>query len=261
LAQIDASSSAASDRRRASRPLHGLVGPTIAAAIAFLTLVSLGLWQVRRLAWKEALLAQIEMRLHAPTQPLPGEASWPALSPTDYEYRHVSLRGAFENDKEVAVFDAGGEPGRPDVGPGWLVLAPFRLDDGSRVIVNRGFVSNDHKDPATRPAGQIQGETTVVGVMRAPQSRNLFTPADDPAKGVWFTRDPLEIAAFERLARTAPFTVDADASAAAPRSAPAGGATALDIPNNHLSYAITWFGLAGTLVGVWGAFAWRRSRT
>jgi surfeit locus 1 family protein len=241
--------------------LRRLVGPTIAAVIGVAILLSLGFWQLRRLTWKEALLARVASRLHAPPQPLPAVSTWAALTPDDYEYRHVVLRGTFENDEEVPVYDPGGAAGgRPDRGPGYLILTPLRLDDGSHVIVNRGFVAADNKDPATRPDGQITGETTLVGVMQPPQSRNFFIPADNPAKGAWFTRDPVEIAAFERLDRAAPFTVDADPTVAAPLDGPAGGATAIDIPNNHLSYAITWFGIAGGLIGVYGAFAWRRLR-
>jgi surfeit locus 1 family protein len=257
MAQIDA----APIREQVSGPLNGrlrrLVGPTIATVVGFAILCSLGDWQIHRLAWKENLLAEIGSRVHAPPQPLPSESAWPTLSPEDYEYRHVELRGVFENSKEALVFDPGGE-GKVDEGPGYLVLTPLRLDDGAHVIVDRGFVPMDFKNPATRASSEISGETTVVGLMRSPEPRNWFTPADDPAKGDWFTRDPIAMAKFFHLTRAAPFSIDADPVAEAPFGAPAGGATALNIPNNHFSYAVTWFGLAGTLIGVYLAFAWRR---
>ena len=234
-----------------------LVGPTIATAIGLVILISLGVWQLHRLAWKEALLAQIGARVYAQPQALPPEPAWASLSPTDYEYRHVKASGVFENDKEAFVFDSGGASGTVDEGPGYFVLTPLRLADGSHVIVDRGFVPMGMKDPAMRASGQISGETEVVGLMRSPEDRNWFTPPDEPNKDEWFTRDPEGIAKHFKLTRPAPFTIDAD-RIKAPLGFPAGGATALNIPNNHFSYAITWFGLAGGLLGVFIAFGWRR---
>ena len=105
----------------------------------------------------------------------------------------------------------------------------------------------------------MQGTVTVTGLMREPEARNIFTPADDAAHNMWFTRDPAAIARVEGLDRAAPFTVDADVSAV-PGGLPQGGETVLDIPNNHLSYALTWFGLALGLAGVFAVFAARRLR-
>jgi len=93
--------------------------------------------------------------------------------------------------------------------------------------------------------------------VRAPEARNAFTPADDPARNLWFARDPQAIARLHRLERVAPFLIDADASPL-PGGWPRGGQTLLNLPNNHLQYAVTWFGIALTLIGVFAAFAWRR---
>lgn len=240
-------------------PWRRLVGPSIMTAIMLAILLSLGFWQVRRLAWKEDLLARIHARIHAPPQSLPPEASWPTLKPDDYEYRHVTASGVFENDKETLVFTSSGGADA-GAGPGYFVLTPLRLADGADVIVNRGFVPVANKAPASRAAGEIAGPVTVRGLMRSPQDRNMFTPADDPAKGAWFTRDPAEIANFFHLGRTAPFSIDADASAPESPGLPAGGATVLNIPNNHFSYAVTWFGLAAGLLVVFGVFAARTLR-
>ena len=111
----------------------------------------------------------------------------------------------------------------------------------------------------TRSAGQIEGPVTLTGLMREPEGRNWFTPADDPATNQWFTRDPAAIAKAEGLGCTAPFSIDADASPI-PGGLPQGGETVLDIPNNHLSYAMTWFGLALGLAGVFGVYAFRTMR-
>jgi surfeit locus 1 family protein len=236
-----------------------LLGPSLAFLAALLILVGLGVWQVRRLAWKTALLRTIAERTTASPVPLPRQADWSSLRPADYAYRHVVLTGTYEHDREAHVFrPLSPETARgPYRGIGDLVLTPLRLADGGVVIVNRGFVPQDRVDPGTRTAGQIAGPVTVTGLMREPETRNLFTPADDPQHGLWFTRDPAGIAAFWHLDGVAPFTVDADAGAV-PGGLPQGGETVLDIPNNHLSYALTWFGLAGGLCLVFIAFVWRR---
>ena len=229
--------------------------PAAVTCVATAILVLLGVWQLHRLVWKEGLIAAIETRANAAPQPLPPIAEWPKLRPEDYEYRHVSATGTFENDKEALVFRPSG--GRAGKEPGYHVLTPLRLKSGGYVIVNRGFVPLARKDQSSRLAGLTQGETEVTGLMRQPEARNFFTPADDPASGHYFTRDPILIAKHFGLAPAAPFTIDADATSG-PRGWPNGGATVRDLPNNHLSYALTWFGLALTLIGVFAALAWQR---
>jgi surfeit locus 1 family protein len=236
----------------ASAPLRGLIWPGLVALAGIAVLISLGTWQLHRLAWKEALIARIEARSKAPPAPLPPANAWPALKPADYEYRHVSLRGLFDGRQALVFRGSGPDAGQ---GPGYLLLAPLILADGSAVIVNRGFVPGSPRDAAAHippPA-----EVTITGLMREPEARNFFTPADQPDKGLWFTRDPGAVAAHFGLARAAPFTVDADYSGD-PEALPRGGTTVIAFPNNHLGYALTWFGLAAALAGVFGAWAWGR---
>ncbi len=229
------------------------------ALIVFAILVSLGMWQVERLQWKEALMAQVETRLNAQPRALPERSSWAGLKPLDYEYTHVQVTGRLDPTREALIFRGVGKVGQGAAQPGYWVMTPLLLADGSGLLVNRGFVPLANKEPATRPDPQKGQEVTLTGLMRAPEDRNLFTPADDPGKGQWYTRDPSAIAATLGLPNPAPFSIDEDVHVAA-SGAPAGGATVLDIPNNHLSYAGTWFGLAATLVGVFGYFMWRRRR-
>ena len=243
-----------------SKPMRGLLAPSIATLLMASFLIGLGLWQIQRLAWKEGLIRAIDDRTTAAPVPLPRRASWVDLRPADYAYRHVSATGTFEHGLEIHVFRPLGESRGPLHGVGDLVLTPLRLADGGTVIVNRGFVPVDRLDPGTRPDGQVGGRVTVIGLMREPESRNLFTPNDDPARNQWFTRDPAAVAAFLRLDDAAPFTIDQDVSPI-PGGLPQGGETVLDLPNNHLSYALTWFGLAAGLLGVYAVFAWRRLRT
>jgi surfeit locus 1 family protein len=235
-------------------PRRGLIWPAVFTVAACAVLLALGFWQLHRLAWKEALIAAIAARADAAPVPLPQQAQWATLDPKDYDYRHVEIIGRFDHDKEALVFRGSGPHGQ---GPGYLVLTPLRLDDGAYVIVNRGYVPLDRKDPKSRAAGHIDGEVRLSGLMRPPEPRNLFTPADEPAKGVYFSRDPAEIAAHFGLAAAAPFSIDADRGEV-PGAWPQGGTTARDLPNNHLAYAITWFGLAAALVGVFTAWALRR---
>lgn len=223
-------------------------------------LIGLGTWQLRRLAWKETLIRTIAERTTAPPVPLPPESDWPSLRPEDYAYRHVALTGTFDHAHEVHVFRPLQNARGPAHGIGDLILTPLRLGSGAAVIVNRGFVPADRLDPSTRAAGQVSGPVTVTGLMREPESRNAFTPADDPAKRQWFTRDPAAIAAAEHIERAAPFTIDADASSV-PGGLPQGGETVLDFPNSHLSYAMTWFGLAAGLAGVSVVYATKMYRS
>jgi surfeit locus 1 family protein len=235
-----------------SAALRSLIWPALVALAGIAVLVSLGIWQLHRLAWKEALIARIEMRAKAPPGLLPPDSEWAALKPEDYEYRHVMLRGRFDRREALVFRGSGPEAGE---GPGYLVLAPLILPDGSAVIVNRGFVPGAARDPTAHTPPQ--SEVTVTGLMREPEPRNLFTPADQPEKNQWFTRDPGAIAAHFGVSRVAPFSVDADFSGD-PKALPRGGTTVIAFPNNHLAYALTWFGLAAALTGVFGAWAWSR---
>jgi surfeit locus 1 family protein len=87
----------------------------------------------------------------------------------------------------------------------------------------------------------------------------MFSPDNDPGRNAWYRRDPAEIASAMKLERVAPFTIDADATPN-PGALPEGGRTRINFPNDHLGYALTWFGLALALAGVFGVFAWQRLR-
>ncbi len=239
--------------------LRGLVLPGALAAVGLAVLVGLGFWQLERRVWKEDLIARVEARTKAPTIPIPVEADRPNVSAARDEYRRVSASGRFQHAREVVVYTVLSEPKGRFSGQGYWVLTPLVLDSGAIVIVNRGFVPLERRDSATRREGQIEGPVTVTGLLRLPEVTNWFTPANEPARGVWYRRDPAEIARHFNLARTAPFMIDADATPI-PGELPQGGETRLVFSNNHLGYAITWFGLALALLGVFTVFAWQRLR-
>ncbi|QXX74451.1 SURF1 family protein [Methylovirgula sp. HY1] len=232
-----------------------LLWPTVFTLICGAILVSLGFWQLHRLAWKEGLLAQIAARADAPPVALPEQATWASLKTLNYDYRHVALGGRFVYADTVLVFVP---EGPKDAGPGYLLLTPLRLASGAYIIVNRGYVPTALATKMQyEAAGPADAEVKLTGLMRPPQGRNMFTPPDDPAKGQYFTRDPAAIGAHFHLSPVAPFIIDADATPIAD-GWPRGGMTERDLPNNHLNYALTWFGLAVGLLGVFVSFVARK---
>jgi surfeit locus 1 family protein len=230
---------------------RSLAAPAVATLIGLAILIGLGVWQLKRLAWKEGLIAAVEARVSAPAVDLPGPPDWPALDPATYEYRHVRATGVYDLAHQALVFRSLSNPRGRFSGPGYLVMTPLKLASGPSILVNRGFVPEDRKSRAdSGPSGEVE----VTGLMRASEGRTWFTPSDDPARGQWFTRDVEALAKALGLGSHAPFSIDADAGPE-PGALPQGGETILAFPNNHLSYAITWFGTALALAGVFIAYA------
>jgi len=205
-------------------------------------LTALGVWQVERRTWKLALIERVEQRMHAAPTPLPPQPSWPAVTAASDEYRRVTVRGVFQNDNETLVQAVTAD------GPGFWVLTPLRSADGTTVLVNRGFVPPDKRDPATRHDGNPQGPVSVTGLLRISEPKGGFLRHNDPAAGRWYSRDVAAIAAVHGLSKVAPFFIDADATPN-PGGTPVGGLTIVRFPNNHLIYALTWFALAFMLAG------------
>jgi surfeit locus 1 family protein len=228
----------------------------IAGLMAFVVLVALGTWQVQRLHWKEGLLATIRERMAMPPVELvPALKADPGLA--KQEYRPVRVEGTFEHRFErhfLATYD--GEPG-------FYVYTPLKLDDGGWLFVNRGFVPDGRQDPATRPQGQVSGRVAVTGLLRVELTGkpSSFVPDNETDKNIFFWKDLHAMAASSGLpagAHVLPLFVDADKTPN-PGGLPVGGVTIVDLPNNHLQYAITWYGLAAALVGV--VFVWLRRRS
>jgi len=237
---------------------RGLLGPAVAALAAFAVLIGLGIWQLERKAWKEGLIDTIGRKLAAPPVALPPAADWARLDRAEWEFRPVRFAGEFRNDQEALVYTSGSTL-RPDTGgPGYWAFTPARTRDGL-VPVDRGFVPFDRKNVSARMAGQLSGLLDIVGVLRWPDARSWFTPNDDPAKNIWFVRDPSAIAAEKSWGPVPPFYVEQEAPLP-PGGLPAPGKLKPNLPNNHLQYAITWFGLAAVLAGVFVVFAGGRYR-
>ncbi len=215
-----------------------LLWPAVSTVLALLVLLGLGAWQLRRLAWKQGLLAEIDRAEAAPPVPLPQapapfakvEASGSLLA--DHQARY----GA-----EVRDTPAGAVMGAQSI-------APLRLDDGRIVLVDRGFVPAGVPDPA--PAGRVR----IAAYVRPADHPGWFSAPDDPAGRRFYTLDPAAIGAALGLAQVAPFTLVAlgdpqagtypDPARHLPRP-----------PNDHLNYALTWFGLALALLVVFAAYS------
>jgi surfeit locus 1 family protein len=243
----------ADPRRR--RSWRGLLIP---ALLAFVVLIGLGTWQLQRKTWKEGLIATLDARLAAQPVALSAPATWPSLDREHDEYRRVTFSVDIDNSKEALVF-AAPSAFRPDVsGPGYWVFTPGRVAGGA-LMINRGFVPEGRQDPKSRPEGQISGPLRITGTMRWPDSRHWFTPADEPSHNLWFSRDPQGIATAKGLGPVAPFYVEEE-SPAPPGGLPQPGKLVVRLPDNHLQYAITWYGLAVVLAAVFAAWAFGSSR-
>ncbi|OLP58799.1 cytochrome c oxidase assembly protein [Xaviernesmea oryzae] len=219
----------------------------------FVVLVGLGTWQVQRLAWKEKLIASIAERRTAPAQDLAGIEAL-ADAQGDVDYRTVRVTGRFLNEHERHFFTTW------EGQPGFAVYTPLELPDGRLIFVNRGFVPYERKAAETRAQGQPVGEITVSGLARArlDGKPSFILPDNDPAKNIYYWKDLEGMARDTGLApeRFVPFFIDADATAN-PGGLPVGGITLIDFPNNHLQYALTWYGLAAALLVVTSAFILR----
>lgn len=243
--------------RTIAKPSHrGLWFAAPLVLMALIILVALGTWQVKRMYWKEALLADIEQRIQAAPAGV-DDIERMRASGGDIEYRTIILSGVYDHEKEqhfFATFEGQ---------TGYYIYTPLRLNDGRDIFINRGFVPYDMKEPVKRQAGQVSGVVSVEGLARArlPAKPSSLLPDNDLGKNIYYWKDWSAMAGRAGLApaNLLPFFVDAN-NAPNPGGWPKGGVTLIDLPNNHLQYAITWYGLALALVIVVGFAYVRGSR-
>ena len=241
--------------------LRVLIVPSVCALAAIAALVSLGNWQLRRLAWKEGLIADAAERPSAPVRDLPSPSHWPDLDIEAAEFRPFRLRGRFLHDMEAWVFTSLGEPKGRFGGPGYWIVTPLALENGGTVLVNRGFAPQDRHPPSERGEALSSGTVSVAGLLRPDEERSIFTPEDRSADNVFFARQIEPIAAAKGLeAPVAPFTIDLLAAETPPGGLPQAGETRVAFTNSHFQYALTWYSLALALAGVFASFAWSRWR-
>lgn len=229
---------------------RSLLWLSVWAAAGFILLVGLGTWQVQRLHWKEGLIAarQGAFRL-PPVAPPPNLAAAESL-----EYHPVRVTGRFLNDREMPVAAIA-----DDGTAGFDIVTPLVLDDGRVLLIERGFVPTALRTPDNRRAGEIAGPTQITGPLRLDHGRpSWFTPDNQPARNEWYFIDLRAMAAAAApKAQVLPYYIDADATPN-PGGWPKGGQTVIDLPNHHLSYAITWYALAAGLVQIYILFVRRQ---
>ncbi|WP_436127541.1 SURF1 family protein [Acidovorax sp. LjRoot117] len=258
----------ATARPAAHRALRRAVLLVVGIAL-FVGFVSLGTWQVQRRVWKLDLIERVDQRVHAAPVPLPSASEWPGIDAARHEYLPVTVRGQWLPGKTVFTQAV------TALGSGFWVVSALQQDDGTAVLVNRGFIPQKQRAEWAPPAPAAPTTTplappspvTVQGLIRMTEPKGGFLRTNDPAQQRWFSRDVAAIAQALQLNHAAPFFIDAGlptagtraltaeavevAGAAATASTPwpRAGMTTIRFPNSHLVYAITWYGLALMVVG------------
>lgn len=216
---------------------------TLFTILAFLTLVSLGSWQVKRLLWKNNLIAEITERAGLPPIFLPD-------SPIDIEnmqYRKIKLEGHFLNDKEVHLFTGAN---RMKGDPGYNIITPLEMADGRVVLVDRGWVPAKKKEQEKRQETIINRGVSLVGMLHKGEHKGLFTPDNDIAKNLWFWLDIPAISGFTGKTLDNVY-VRALAEDGEVDDLPIAGKAEVQFRNDHLQYAITWYSLAIILLVIY----------
>jgi surfeit locus 1 family protein len=224
-----------------------LLWPTAMAVPALAVLLGLGTWQLQRHEWKSALIAAREAALAAPPIALPS-----SFDAARHAFRRVRLEGRFLHEREMHT-----GPRTRDGQAGLEVITPLLLDDGSAVLVMRGWVPAARTAPETRAEGQVAGRVMVEGLIRRPAARGRFVPDNQPGDNIWFSPDAAAMAAHAGLDRARDFFVEAG-PAANPGGLPRGRRYRVALPNDHLGYAITWYALAVALLVIYILFVRRR---
>ncbi len=226
--------------------------PTVFAVPGVLVLLALGSWQVERRYWKESLIAERVGRAEAP--PIELALSW-TLSGAEAEalaFRRTAAMGRLMHERELylAARSLNGNAG-------YHVLTPFSLDDGRTLLVDRGWVPVERKEPAARALGQVEGLLAIEGVIRTRAAQNWLVPDNEPAGNLWFWVDLPAMAAAAGV-ETEAFYLEAG-PAPNPGGFPIGGQTRFELPNDHLQYALTWYALSLALAAIYVIYHLQRS--
>lgn len=229
---------------RNPRPSSGrFLVPVLTSGFVVLVFLALGVWQLDRMEAKQRLISGVTARVNETAVPLPAANQWNTINKPADDFLKVTVSGRFLHEYETFLFMLYKPAGERDPTPGYALVTPLQREDGSVVLVNRGFVPDSKRDPANRPQSLMKDPVTITGLLRLPQSRSWFDADDAPSKRLFYTRDPKAMAKAVGLEQVAPFVIDADATAVA-GGWPKGGNTVISFSDNHLQYAITWFTLA-----------------
>jgi cytochrome oxidase assembly protein ShyY1 len=243
---------------------RGVAGFGVFTLLLVALFAGLGVWQLQRRVEKHALVAALTERLAGAPGSLPSPAQWSALTPATDEFRRVRFAATYQPLPDAMVYSSGSAVREDVSGPGTWAFLPAALPTGETVVINAGFVQNtmqdrDQQDRAV--ARLITNEPVMLtGYIRFPEAAGALTQPENPAKRLWFTRDHLA------MARTlgwgvqmiAPFYIDLEQPVPA-SGIPKPGPLEVHLKDDHLQYAITWFGLAGAVVIAFGVW-WRGQR-
>jgi surfeit locus 1 family protein len=236
---------------------RGVFGLAIIAAVMVGVLASLGAWQLQRRSEKHDLITALTERLATAPVALPPASQWPALTPARDEFKRVTLTATYEHKPDAMVYSSGSAV-RTDVsGPGTWAFLPARLASGESVVVNAGFVQNTMQDRAQQDravAPLVTGQpVTLSGYLRFPEAAGPLTPAENADKRLWFTRDHIAMARVLNWGAIAPFYIDLESPVPA-SGTPKPGPLDVHLKDNHLQYAITWFGLAAMVLAAFAVW-------
>ena len=243
-------------------PRRGVAGFAVFTLVMVALFVGLGVWQLQRRTEKHALIAALTERLAAPPEALPPPAQWSALTPPRDEFRRVHFTATYAPLPDAMVYSSGSAIRGDISGPGTWAFMPARLASGEIVVVNAGFVQNTMQERTLQDravSGLVSGEpVTLTGYLRFPEPAGVLTPAESLAKRLWFTRDHLAMARILGWGEVAPFYIDLETPVPA-SGAPKPGPLEVHLKDDHMQYAITWFGLAGAVVIAFAVW-WRAQR-
>jgi cytochrome oxidase assembly protein ShyY1 len=229
----------------------GLLIPGTVAIAALAILLGLGTWQLERKAWKEGLIAALEKRLDDAPVALPPRSEWAGMTQDNSEFVRVKVRVTFYSVRDAMVYTPNSTM-RDDVkSPGYLVFVPVRLPDGSLIVINRGLVPD-----RTYPQGE--GTQEIVGAIRWPDpSSRWIADHDDSDASIWYVKNPKLMAEVKRWGDVPPFYIEQE-SPLPPGGLPHPAPLKAKLRNEHLQYAITWYGLAAVLVVMFALWASRQ---
>lgn len=249
-------------------PRRNVAGLGVFTLAMVALLVGLGLWQLQRRAEKHALIAALTERVAAAPVALPQASQWSALTAERDEFRRVSFSATYQPRPDAMVYSSGSAVRDDVTGPGTWAFLPASLQGGETVVINAGFVQNTMQDRAQQDRAVTRLVTrepvTLTGYIRFPEAAGALTPPEDVAKRLWFTRDHLAMARSLGWAEggkpVAPFYIDLEAPVPA-SGIPKPGPLTVHLKDDHLQYAITWFGLAGAVAIAFAAWLRAQRRT
>ena len=241
---------------------RGVAGFGVFTLVMVALFAGLGVWQLQRRVEKHALIAALTERLAAAPEALPSPAQWSALTPAHDEFRRVRFAATYQPWPDAMVYSSGSAVREDISGPGTWAFLPARLPGGETIVIDTGFVQNTMQDRAQQDRAVTRLVTgapmMMTGYIRFPESAGALTPAENLAKRLWFTRDTHAMARALGWGEVAPFYIDLEQPI--PESGiPKPGPLDVHLKDDHLQYAITWFGLAGAVLIAFGVW-WRGQR-